>query len=105
MAYINEPKMPFSRVTGISALAKEPSEDAAAIQRISMDRTTASYKRLKVQQKVTEFHMSSYHKDTIRLLYLYGSSNYEPLSLIVRILAKETPRFSTCYLNLDKRLE
>ena len=105
MAYINEPKMPFSRVTGISALAKEPSEDAAAIQRISMDRTIASYKRLKVQQKVTDFHMSSYYEDTIRLLYLDGSSNYEPMSLIVRVFAKETPSFSICYLNLDQMLE
>ena len=43
VAYINEPKMPLSSVPGISALAKEPSQDTAAIRRISMDRTTASY--------------------------------------------------------------
>ena len=85
LPYISEPEMPFWRVPGISALAKEPSQEAAALRHISMDRTTASYKR-EIRQKVTEFYMSSDYKDTSRLLYLNGSRNYEPMSLVVCVL-------------------
>ena len=90
LAYINEPEMPFSHVPGSSALAKEPSQDAAAIRRISMDKTTASYTRSMVQQKVTEFYMSSDYEDTNRLLYLNGSRNYEPMSLVECVLGKKS---------------
>ena len=90
LPYINEPEMPFWRVPGISALAKEPSQDAAAIRRISKDRTTASYKHPMVQQKVTEFYRSSDYKNTNRLLYLNGSRNYEPTNLVVCVLGKKS---------------
>ena len=59
LAYINESEIPFSRVAGIIALAKELSTDTAALQRLSMDRTTASYKTvyglgLTLRERLTE---------------------------------------------------
>ena len=52
----------------------------------------ASYKRLNVQQKVTEFYRFTDYEDTIRLLYLNGLRNYEHISLLVCVLAEENPR-------------
>ena len=45
------------------------------------------------------------YEDTMRLLYLNGSRNYEHISLLVCVLAEENPRLSTCYLNLNQMLK
>ena len=89
-AYINEPKDAILTRNRDQRSCQRAKSRCSCYSRISMGRTTASYKRSMVQQKETEFYMSSEYKESNGLLYLNGSKNYEPMSLFVCVLGKKS---------------